>query len=190
MYALDADRRGRLLWKKRIGRGGPLGGIEWGGAIDGDYAFYPISDYDFDHPLNGGGFFALDLRTWNTVWLAPPPKPSCLGVDGCSPAQMAPPTAIPGVVFEGSLDGHLRAYDARTGQVIWDFNTAQRFLTANGIQAHGGALNGAGPTIVGGMVFATSGYTNAMSGNVLLCVCAGKFEPPRIAQPASETARR
>ncbi len=188
VYALDADRRGRLLWKKRIGRGGPLGGIEWGGAIDGDYAFYPISDYDFDHPLNGGGFFALDLRTGSTVWLAPPPKPSCLGVDGCSPAQMAPPTAIPGVVFEGSLDGHLRAYDARTGQVIWDFNTAQRFLTANGIQAHGGALNGAGPTIVGGMVFATSGYTNAMSGNVLLAFAPANST--RIAQPASETARR
>ena len=26
---------------------------------------------------------------------------------------MAPPTAIPGVVFAGSLDGHLRAYDIR-----------------------------------------------------------------------------
>ncbi len=51
VYALDADHRGRLLWKTRIAHGGPLGGIEWGGAIDGDYAFYPISDYDFDHPL-------------------------------------------------------------------------------------------------------------------------------------------
>ena len=29
------------------------------GAVDGDYTF-PISDYDFDHPLNGGGFFALN----------------------------------------------------------------------------------------------------------------------------------
>jgi polyvinyl alcohol dehydrogenase (cytochrome) len=168
VYALDADHRGRLLWQERIAHGGPLGGIEWGGAIDGNSAFYPISDYDFDHPLGGGGLFALDLRTGKNLWLAPPPKPSCLGVDGCGAAQMAPPTTISGVVFAGSLDGHLRAYDARSGQVIWDFNTAQKFSTTDGIQAHGGSLNGAGPAIVGGMVFVNSGYTNAMGGNVLL----------------------
>ena len=189
VYALDADHRGGLLWKKRIAHGGPLGGIEWGGAIDGDYAFYPISDYDFDHPLGGGGgLFALDLRTGRKVWLAAPPKPSCLGVDGCSAAQMAPPTAIPGVVFAGSLDGHLRAHDARDGQVIWDFNTAQKFSTTNGLQAHGGSLNGAGPTVVGGMVFVTSGYTNAMDGNVLLAFAPANS--PRLEQPASETASR
>ncbi len=101
---------------------------------------------------------------------------------------MAPPTAIPGVVFAGSLDGHLRAYDARSGQVIWDFDTVQQFLTTNGIQAHGGSLNGAGPAIVGGMVFATSGYTNAMSGNVLLAFAPANSS--RVEQPASETARR
>ena len=183
VYALDADHRGRLLWETRVARGGPLGGIEWGGAIDGDYAFYPISDYDFDHPLGGGGLFALDLRTGRKVWLASPPKPSCLGVDGCSAAQMAPPTAIPGMVFAGSLDGHLRAYDARSGQVIWDFNTAQKFLTTNAIQAHGGSLNGAGPAIVGGMVFVTSGYTNAMDGNVLLAFAPS--DSTRVEQPAS-----
>lgn len=189
VYALDADHRGRLLWKTRIAQGGPLGGIEWGGAIDGDYAFYPISDYDFDHPLNsGGGMVALDLRTGKKVWFASPPKPSCAGVDGCGIAQMAPPTAIPGVVFAGSLDGHLRAYDARTGQIIWDFNTAQKFATTNGVQAHGGSLNGAGPTIVGGMLFVNSGYTNAMDGNVLLAFVPANSPP--VEQPARETARR
>ena len=35
----------------------------------------------------------------------------CAGIEpGCSPAQSAAVTAIPGVVFSGSLDGHLRAY--------------------------------------------------------------------------------
>ena len=53
---------------------------------------------------------------------------------GCSPAQMAPPTAIPGVVFAGSLDGHLRAYDARDGKVIWDFNTAQTYTNSSNHQ--------------------------------------------------------
>jgi polyvinyl alcohol dehydrogenase (cytochrome) len=81
---------------------------------------------------------------------------------------MAPPTVIPGVVLAGSLDGFLRAYDARTGKVIWEFNTGQPFSTTNGLKAHGGSLNGAGPTVVSGMVFVNTGYTNAMDGNVLL----------------------
>ena len=77
-----------------------------------------------------------------------------------------------GVVFVGSLDGHLRAYDTRNGTLLWDFDTAQPFTTANGVQARGGSLNGAGPTIVGGMVYVNSGYTNAMAGNVLLAFSA------------------
>jgi len=181
VYALDADHGGRLLWKTRIAKGGPLGGIEWGGAVDGRYAFYPVSDYDFDHPLGGGGLFALDLRTGRKVWYVPPPKPACVATVGCSAAQMAPPTAIPGVVFEGSLDGHLRAYDAGSGRVIWDFNTAQKFSTTNGVRAHGGSMNGAGPTIVGGMVFVNSGYTNAMDGNVLLAFAPAKSPSSRAA---------
>jgi polyvinyl alcohol dehydrogenase (cytochrome) len=52
--------------------------------------------------------------------------------------------------------------------VLWDFDAAQEFHTTNGLQAHGGSLNGAGPTIVSGMVYVSTGYTSAMAGNVLL----------------------
>jgi len=172
VYALDPERRGKLLWQSRVGRGGPLGGVEWGGATDGRYLYVPLSDYDDTNPLAGGGLFALDLSTGKHVWHVAPPKPPCAGQVGCSAAQMAPPTAIPGVVFVGSLDGHLRAYDTRNGTLLWDFDTAQPFTTANGVQARGGSLNGAGPTIVGGMVYVNSGYTNAMAGNVLLAFSA------------------
>lgn len=173
VYAFDPDRPGRLLWKTRIGRGGPLGGIEWGGAADAQRVYFPLSDFDFDHPLaTGGGLFALNLRTGKQTWYVAPPKPGCSAKDGCSPAQMAPPSLIPGILFAGSLDGHLRAYDTRYGAVIWDFDTAQEFHTTNGVRAHGGSLNGAGPTIVDGAVYVNSGYTNAMSGNVLLAFAA------------------
>jgi polyvinyl alcohol dehydrogenase (cytochrome) len=172
VYALDPDRSGKILWQTRIGRGGPLGGIQWGGASDNRYAYYPLSDNDDNNPLAGGGLFALDPRNGKQVWFAPPPKPACVGSFGCSAAQMAPPTAIPGVVFAGSLDGHLRAYDTRDGSVIWDFNTAQEFRTTNGVKAHGGSMNGSGPTIVSGMLFVNTGYTNAMDGNVLLAFSA------------------
>ena len=168
VYALDPERRGKLLWKSRLGRGGPLGGIEWGGAADNRDAYFPISDFDFENPLVGGGLFALDLRSGRQVWHAPPAKPACAGQYGCSAAQMAPPTVIPGVIFAGSLDGHLRAYDTAHGDAIWDFDTAQEFRTTNGVRAHGGSLNGAGPAIVAGMLYVNTGYTNAMAGNVLL----------------------
>ena len=173
VYALDPDRSGKVLWQSRIGHGGPLGGIQWGGAADSRYAYYPLSDNDDNNPLAGGGLFALNLRNGKQVWFAAPPKPACVGTFGCSAAQMAPPTAIPGVVFAGSLDGHLRAYDSRDGSVIWDFNTAREFRTTNGVKAHGGSMSGGGPTIVNGMVFVNTGYTNAMDGNVLLAFAAG-----------------
>jgi polyvinyl alcohol dehydrogenase (cytochrome) len=86
---------------------------------------------------------------------------------------MAPPTVTGGVVFAGSLDGHLRAYDSRNGAVIWDFDTDREFPTTNGLKAHGGSLNGAGPAVVSGMLYVNSGYTNAMAGNVLLAFSAG-----------------
>lgn len=189
VYALDPDRKGKLLWKSRIGRGGPLGGIEWGGAADGRNAYFTLSDYDDNNPLLGGGLFALNLRTGKKVWYAQPLKPSCLGQFGCSAAQMAPPTAIAGVVFAGSLDGHLRAYDVRNGSVIWDFDTNREFITTNGLNAHGGSLNGAGPTIVAGMVYVNTGYTNAMAGNVLLAFSADAGEDHAQPKPASSTER-
>jgi polyvinyl alcohol dehydrogenase (cytochrome) len=172
VYSLDPERHGKLLWKSRIGRGGPLGGIEWGGAADRRVGYFPLSDYDFDNQFAGGGLFALDLRNGKKVWYVAPPKPACAGQFGCSAAQMAPPTLIPGAVFSGSLDGHLRAYDTRDGTVLWDYDTAQEFHTTNGVRAHGGSLNGAGPAIVSGMVYVNTGYTNAIAGNVLLAFSA------------------
>jgi polyvinyl alcohol dehydrogenase (cytochrome) len=71
------------------------------------------------------------------------------------------------VVFSGAQDGRVRGYSARDGRVIWEFNTAREFETVNGVKARGGALNGSGPTIVGGLMFVGSGYNNP-AGNVLL----------------------
>ena len=79
-------------------------------------------------------------------------------------------SAIPGAVFSGSLDAHLRAYDGRDGKIIWDFDTNREFATVNGAAARGGAMDGPGPTIAGGRVFVASGYAQwgALPGNVLL----------------------
>jgi polyvinyl alcohol dehydrogenase (cytochrome) len=168
VYALDPGQKGKVLWERTLGHGGPLGGIEWGGGADAKRAYFPLSDWDDVKPDAGGGLFALELASGKQAWYAPPVKPACIGQFGCSAAQMAPPTVIPGVVFAGSLDGHLRAYDASDGSVIWDFDAVRNYQTVNGVPAQGGSFNGAGPTAVGGMVYANAGYNNAIGGNVLL----------------------
>jgi len=73
-------------------------------------------------------------------------------------------------VFSGSVDGHLRAFGAEDGKLIWDFDTARDYKSVNGIPAKGGSLDGAGPVIAGGMLFLNSGYARngGMAGNVLL----------------------
>ena len=168
VHALDAEHRGKIVWQRRIGRGGPLGGVEWGGAAGTDLVYFPLSDWQDSKPEVGGGLFALRPATGERAWFAPPAKLSCTAQLGCSAAQMAPPTAIPGIVFSGSQDGHLRAYDSRHGTLVWDFDTARDFQTTNHVPARGGSLNATGPAIVDGNLYVNSGYTNGIAGNVLL----------------------
>lgn len=119
-------------------------------------------------PKQGGGLTALGVVDGEKVWYAPPAP--CDAKPGCSPAQPAAVTAIPGAVFSGSIDGHLRAFNSEDGTVIWDFDTVREYDTVNGVQGRGGSLDGPGVTIVGGMVFVNSGYSRngGMAGNVLL----------------------
>jgi polyvinyl alcohol dehydrogenase (cytochrome) len=88
----------------------------------------------------------------------------------CSPAQSAAVTAVPGVVFSGSEDGHIRAYAVEDGKILWDYDTVHSFDTVNKIEASGGTMDGGGPAVVGGMLFVNSGYgfLYGAPGNVLL----------------------
>lgn len=174
-YALDPDRGGAVLWRTRVGKGGTLGGMEWGSATDGRNVYVAVSDLRYDgielpNPDQGGGLFALDLRTGKTTWDTSPPRACRELMVGCSPAQLQAVTAIPGVVFSGSMDGHIRAYSTSDGKILWDFDTDHQYTTVNGEPANGGSLSGPGPVIAGGMVYVSSGYGlfGGMEGNVLL----------------------
>src|SRR5262249_11350910 len=125
MYGLDPDQQGKIVWKRKIAAGGVNGGIMWGPASDErGFAYVGISDFNASKPETGGGLIAMKLATGERLWLTPAPKPSCLGTQGCSAAQPAPVTVIPGAAFLGSWDGHLRAYETGGGTIIWDFDTA------------------------------------------------------------------
>jgi polyvinyl alcohol dehydrogenase (cytochrome) len=176
--AIDPDREGKILWQTKVGKGGRLGGIQWGSASDGQNMYAAVSDIAHTpasgigrmtaDPKAGGGLFALNVETGERVWAAPPGV--CGDRPSCSPAQSAAISVIPGVVFSGSVDGRLRAYSTTDGRVLWEFDTAQEFAGVNGVKGRGGAMDGAGPTISGGLLFVGSGYGiwGGLPGNVLL----------------------
>ena len=189
VHAIDPDRQGAILWQRRVGRGGLLGGVQWGSAVDQDNVYVAVSDLSARpaaqgtagaqqglfggrsfllDPGRGGGISALRLATGEVVWHTP--HPGCGDAPGCRPAQSAAVTAIPGAVFSGGLDGHLRAYAASDGKIIWDVDTGQTYSTVNGVVARGGSLDGPGAVIVDGMLYVNSGYANfgTAPGNVLL----------------------
>ncbi len=172
VYAVDPDSDGKLLWHQRAGAGGLLGGVQWGMATDGTNAYVAVSDLAFQgrgpDPTKGGGISAYKLADGTLLWKTPPP--GCGDRRPCSPAQSQAVSAIPGVVFSGSIDGHLRAYAMQDGKIVWDFDTAREFDPINGVPVKGGSLDVGGPVIAGGMMFVVSGYPGfgAMPGNALL----------------------
>src|SRR5262249_37620698 len=102
---------------------------------------------------------------------APPPPLKCgERSPSCSPAQSAAISAIPGAVFSGSFDGGLRAYSAKDGSILWEFDTNREFETVNGVSAKGASIGGPGRVIVDGMLYVNSGYggLGGRPGNVLL----------------------
>ena len=169
MYGVRPED-GEIIWETRVSDGGLIGGIEWGFAADGDQVYVSISDAMEKEPGDAGGVTALRVEDGELVWHAPPVQDTCGGRQGCHTAQPAAVSLIPGVAFAGSLDGHLRAYATDTGNIIWDFDTAREFEAVNGGEVRGGSLNGAGPTIVDGIVYVLSGYGSFgfMPGNLLL----------------------
>jgi polyvinyl alcohol dehydrogenase (cytochrome) len=171
VYGLDPDKLGAIIWQARVGDGGVLGGVEWGPAADAVNVYAAVADIHWGPQRAAGSLTALSLETGERVWHRPAPAPKCSwGADSCTTAQSAAVTAMPGVVFSGSLDGHLRAYAIADGAIVWDADTAQQYETINGVVANGGSLDAGGATIAGGMLYVNSGYGRfaGKPGNALL----------------------
>ena len=180
VHAFDPDHEGKILWQTRIGKGGALGGTEWGSAADQDRIYVANSDVRFlrdgTRRLNsseGGGLFGLDLATGKIAMQVAPV--ACGDRPQCSPALSAAVTAIPGVVFSGGVSGFLRAYATDDARLLWEIDTARDYTTVNGVAAHGGAMDGPGPVVVDGMLYVNSGYAqwSGLPGNVLLAFEVG-----------------
>jgi len=178
--ALDPDR-GTVLWRRRLGRGGIQGGIEFGMAAAAGRLFVPISDMKDGHDGRRyaspphPGLYALDAATGRLLWSHPAPD-HCGARPFCDPGISAAITAIPGVVLAGHLDGELRAYDAASGRVLWQYDALRKFSTVSGAMAQGGSFDGPGPVVRAGYVVVDSGYGLYfhMPGNVLLAFTAAR----------------
>jgi polyvinyl alcohol dehydrogenase (cytochrome) len=152
---------GAVLWKKDVAREiqGGRGETLFGAAVDHEKAYFG---------LVSGAHLALDLKTGDEVWYSPIQRPEGRerknGIVGAV-------TLIPGVLLSGAGDGVVRAVSSKTGQLLWQYDTAQEFTTVNGVPAKGGSLASGGPTVANGMVFIGSGYPGFQGGdpgNVLL----------------------
>jgi polyvinyl alcohol dehydrogenase (cytochrome) len=165
-YAFDPDKNGAKVWEYRTSGGSGLGG-QWGGAVDDKNAYFGVNGTLSQTP---GGMRAVNIDTGKEVWSKAPEAKLCGSARGCSAAQGAALTAVPGIVFSGSGDGGLRAYASDDGSLIWSFDTNKEFLTVNGVKANGAAMDGPGAAVVDGMLYINSGYGGLVGrpGNVLL----------------------
>jgi polyvinyl alcohol dehydrogenase (cytochrome) len=176
--ALDPADDGALLWQTRFGQGGALGGIEWGMATDGELLFVPIADPYTPVAEARRGMFAVRVADGSVAWGTPAPEPDCaiapkgslIGI--CTSGLSSAPTAFGGVVVEGSMDGILRAYDAKDGTVVWSFDVGQAMFQPLNAAApmKGDTMNSAGASVAGGALFQISGYqaSNPRAMNLLL----------------------
>jgi polyvinyl alcohol dehydrogenase (cytochrome) len=179
LWALSPDT-GQLLWNREFGKGSPLGGIHWGLATDGERVFVPIHkfpDAQGNDANQTPGLHAVDIATGEVRWsFAATPDcsgdrktrvPTCNANIGLSGA----PAVIDGAVFEGSVDGFLRAFDAASGALLWQYDVARPYAGINGVAGHGGAIDNASIIAANGYVFVNSGYAimgGQRAGNVFL----------------------
>lgn len=152
-WALDRDT-GKVVWSRIVGPGGPVGGIMWGSATDGQQIYVAISNYGFEkytldpsgETINGGSWSALDAATGKIIWQT---------ADPAGERDMAPMTVANGVVYAGSMasgadNNNMYALDAKSGKILWNFNS-------------GGSVV-AGAAVVDGTVYWGSGYSRIPGG--------------------------
>jgi polyvinyl alcohol dehydrogenase (cytochrome) len=121
--------------------------VEWGTATDGNRIYVAITNNEhFNYLLangqtvTGSAWNALDPSTGKILWQTLDPAQGLnFNFGSVSVAN--------GVMYAGALDGHMYAFDAATGKILWSYPA-------------GGSILG-GPAIVDGVVYWGSGYARS-----------------------------
>ena len=188
LFALDPDRRGALLWRKRLSQGtanGGNSGIHWGMASDAARVFAPVSDPDWKLPgyTPRPGVYAVRTADGDLLWEHPVTRgcafdPADAPAAGLAEMRRSSTTArdpwpdcsyfyahsaaavlANGIVYAGALDGKLRALSTDDGRELRVFETARAFTGNNGIDGHGGSIDVGSAVIQGDHLFIVSGYS-------------------------------
>lgn len=114
----------------------------WGAATDGVRVYtnivngnrLPFTLKPSTRTTRAGGWVAMDANTGNILWTTADPS---------NETARGPVTIVNGVLFAGSVapNGPLYGMDARTGAIIWTFNT--------GATVYGGASASYGCIYIG-----------------------------------------
>ena len=195
VFALDPDRKGAVVWRRRVGSGSSNGGIHHGMATDGRRVYVPVADPErrIAGYVPKPGTYALDVDDGDLLWSHPvergcafdpadapliglaemaqgqaqrSPWPACSYYYG----QSAAAVVANGIVYAGGLDGRLRLLDADSGQALRVIETNRPYQASNGVEGHGGAIDVGGAIVAGDQIFILSGYGmfGQMPGNMLL----------------------
>jgi polyvinyl alcohol dehydrogenase (cytochrome) len=150
-WALDRDT-GEVVWKKNVGPGGTLGGLQWGSATDGTRIYVAVNNNQgtpwtplgSTQPTTAGAWSALDPATGDILWQTPAPQ----GLPGFGGAP-GPLSVANGVVYACSFDGIYTALNAQNGASLWQ-------------AASGRDTCAAGAAISQGTVFWGTGYNQIL----------------------------
>lgn len=109
---------------QRAGPGSVQGGGTWGAATDGKRVYTNIVNGDrlpftlapSTQTTTAGAWVALDANTGQILWSTANPSDEIAS---------GPVTIVNGILFAGSVapNGPLYAMDARTGKIVWTYNT-------------------------------------------------------------------
>ncbi len=149
-WALNPDT-GDIRWHTQVGPGGGTGGIQWGTATDAWRIYAAISNSNqrpytllpSGQQITWGAWSALDSFTGRLIWQTADPTAGAIDTGSVSVAN--------GVMYAGSQSGSMYALDAANGKILWSF-------------ASGGTVID-GPSIVDGVLYWGSGYSNPGTGN-------------------------
>jgi polyvinyl alcohol dehydrogenase (cytochrome) len=179
-FGFDPDQDGKLLWRTKLGQGSRTAG-NWGIAVADGRLYVGSADVKPAPGVEIGGLTAIDAATGKIVWHVKAPPPACgwgdttnalaaaNGAVVCTQAQPGAIAVIPGVVFSGSVDGHMRAYSAKDGAVLWEFDTGRSFPAVNAATATGGSISNGAEAVANGVLYVNSGSAGVhQPGNALL----------------------
>lgn len=172
VHAMD-PATGELRWQQHLGRGGYLGGVHWGMAVNQALGllYVPINDLAAGPAVGAPapGLHALDISTGEVRWAATR-NGNCEGREKCRDGFSAAATATAELVFVSVLDGMTYAIDAVTGEFLWQFDSWRDFDSVNELPTQGGAIDVHGPMVAGNQLMIQSGYGSfgQRGGNALL----------------------